>query len=158
MLRLLILCVTAFALVAQVPSPPANQYGFTDSFSSTSSETLTLQLPANSNRGWYGYWLKVSLNSPSTTATVCFGNNWSTASATAGTLIQLFGAQIPVTKIYTASNATGSTYYCEFITGSQAWNMSNTFMKKSLTTVQNFNVLITGTSLTGYAAILGSEQ
>ena len=152
----------AFALYGQqptpVPAPPANQYGFYDSFSATSSETLTIQLPAGANRGWVGNWLKVSLNSPSTTATVCFGNNWAAASGTAGTWNQLFGASGPVSKVFTSNTTTGTNYYCEYITGSQAWNLQNMFMSRLTSTLQNLNITISGTSLTGYASILGVEQ
>jgi|ERR1700722_1184693 len=160
MKRLLILTLTAAALLAQIPSPPApppNQYSFDDAFSSASSETLTLQLPANSNRGWYGFWLNISLSSSSATGKVCFLQNGTAATTTAGTVNQLYGARIPATKAFTASNSSGGvTVGCVTFTGAQSFNIGNMFMSRANSiapapagTVQNISFVVTGTSISG---------
>ena len=153
-LKLFILTLTAATLVAQAPGPnntPApNQYSYDDALSSSSSETLTLQLPANSNRGWYGFWLTVSLNSPSATAKVCFLQGGTTATTTAATATQMFNAVPAVTKVFTASNSTsGTTLGCVNITGAQSWNLGNMFMARAFATVQQISIVVTGSGITG---------
>ena len=149
------------AQTAQFPPPP-NQYSVDDAVSASAGETLTVQLPASSARGWYGFWLTVSLNSSSAQAKVCFILNGSTASATAATVNQLFGSPlIPVSRAYTSSNSSGGTTYgCMTITGSQSWNMQNAFMPRLGATVQNLSISVTpltGT-ITGDTFLQWSEQ
>lgn len=163
MKRILLLTMTAAALLAQlptpVPGPPTNQYSFDDAFSSTSSETLTLQLPANSNRGSYGAYLTISLTSSSASGKVCYYQNGSTATTTNSTAIgQLNGNPVPpVTKVYTSSNSSGGTLIgCDNFTGRDPVGMTNLFMSRAISitpepsgTVQNISIVVTGSSISG---------
>lgn len=175
--RLLALpCLLAAAAYGQTliqtsPSPVfLPSYQVQDAFSSSSGETLTIQLPANSPRSVYNGVLTGSTNAA---ATICFYQNGTAATTTAKAIQGGNGAPFTVAQAFTSSNVgTGSAGPCfTLATGPFAFSWANIILFRNgfsapllsgtpWSTVQNFSATITPSTgtISGYLNAGWNEQ
>jgi hypothetical protein len=162
-----IIVLAALALSAQ-QLPPAQQYSVDDAFTTSGTEILTLQLPANSNRTFAGFWLNISLNSSAASAKVCFLSGGTKATTTSAAINLLPSATVqPATLAFTASNSSSGTQFgCFTFTGATGFNISNLNMLKAVSqspspngTIQQLGISVTPVtgSITGDIFPLWSE-
>ena len=159
MRRLIVLFVTALCL-AQVP--PLQQYTATDTISSSSGESFTLQLPASSNRTLVPDSSALFWGSINAAFTACIYTGSTTVTGTNATVVSLPGNNAAIPRqvvVLTGSSASGGTG-CTAYSGASPFAFSGVNLYKGASAVQTVTITVTPATgtISGYINAKWSEQ